>query len=1449
MNGKVLSILVVWVIVGAGTFGIMATVPDEKIMLFAETSNVLSDSATRASRGSSWVQTTDADFNNGTLENVVVKGSSTGAYLELIQTDATGLWTNKDPPSPKPAARSLHTMASIYNNDKTVIFGGWDGSNVKQDTWVYDLSTNTWTNKNPAIKPSARNNAGMATIYNNDKVILFGGYPYNDETWVYDLSLNTWIQKSSSPAPSPRGRHAMSMVNGSDKVVLFGGWNAPPEIFWGETWVYDLSEDWWVNMEPSPKPSQRAWPTMTPISNDDKIILFGGKGHDGNDRQDTWVYDLSDNTWTNKNPINKPSARSKATMATVCGDDKVILFGGSNGGSETWVYDLSANTWIQKILITKPSGRESHGMSTISNDNRIVLFGGDDGIENDETWLYNLNAYSGSGYFISNPYDSGPSSKLKTINWNATTPSGTTIKFQLRSAPTAGGLEGKGFVGPDGNSNTYYTNEIDEMIWHGHGTEQWVQYKVYLSTTDTTKSPILTDVTITYNTPPSLLTPDEPSSSTSGVYVDGDNIWTNDNTPMFTWSFVDDDNGDSQTAFHLQLDDNSNFPEPIVEEYNQSSSSNTFTPTSPIDDGLYYWRLKVKDNDDWSDFSTLVKIIGIDTAAPESPTEITITPNEWTNTNSFTIDWTNPPEDTTSGIKTGARYYVGSSEPVQSDGEWSDEETITIDNAPEGESSIYVWLEDNVENRDYNNYIQGNLKLDMTPPTVEAKSISPTKDAENVPLDTKIAVTFSEEMDEFSVKNAFSIKPSVIGEKRYQDKIFEFEPDQSFEYETEYTITISTVAKDTVGNSLTEAYSWEFTTEDLPPPKSIKEEPKGDSVPVGSDITITFDRRMDESSVESAFSISPSVTYTYSWNGNKFIVTPTELEYNKHYKVTIDVTAQSLEGTSLDSSITWEFTTEIVNGDDDNDDSLSITDVRMMEEEPNEDTDVEIRAVLNSNHIITSVKVHYRLSGGPEAKKEMTKTGDEYSVNIGKFPGGSQLIFFINATDEGDNHLLTQNYLIDIGDKTGDDASGGKDPDSTGPSTRSANTTLVIVIAVLFIVLAVVVVVLIIHKKKKESRGDVDEGKHTLWEEDIISDIDSGEGTTSEGIDADEITTKSYDEVEEKKSRTFVLYESVNCQICMGNIKTGGMAFQCSCGKIYHPTCAVRVGECPMCGELITKEDVHIPDIDVDIVDEIRGTLTHERTDPRIRGTDEFFKVKDVFLIHTDSRLIKSVSFGTSLRDGIDEDIMSGMLTAVKSFIGDSFNEEAGGLNTLQYGKLRIFLERGVMMYLALVFKGEPVEGVRKVMRNTLIKIWEKHKPYLKVWDGSLDGLENLENDMIEFLGLENEMQNHEDDDDYQPPKYSGEIQTEDIGESEMPHAVTTADISTPHGCYHLYNMLLAKKGLNIRIGLDSTRSEVNKARRQIITIYHPDKWQTDKEKATFFMQKVNVAWEVLSRK
>jgi len=101
-------------------------------------------------------------------------------------------------------------------------------------------------------------------------------------------------------------------------------------------------------------------------------------------------------------------------------------------------------------------------------------------------------------------------------------------------------------------------------------------------------------------------------------------------------------------------------------------------------------------------------------APPLAPTGLTVTPSSWTDVNSFTVNWTNPYDQT--GI-TGAYYKIGSPPVSGADGTYAGLKPITNVNAfTEGSSTIYVWLKDGANNSGYQNYATGTLRYDATAP-------------------------------------------------------------------------------------------------------------------------------------------------------------------------------------------------------------------------------------------------------------------------------------------------------------------------------------------------------------------------------------------------------------------------------------------------------------------------------------------------------------------------------------------------------------------------------------------------------------------------------------------------------------------------------------------------------------------------------------------------------------
>ncbi len=103
---------------------------------------------------------------------------------------------------------------------------------------------------------------------------------------------------------------------------------------------------------------------------------------------------------------------------------------------------------------------------------------------------------------------------------------------------------------------------------------------------------------------------------------------------------------------------------------------------------------------------------------------------------------------------------------------------------------------------------------------------------------------------------------------------------------------------------------FQLTTETTPPIITTHS-PTGTNVPIGTTTTtVTFNDAMNQTSAEDAFSISPPVTGSFTWNGNTMIFTPSSnLAYETTYTVNINTEAEDLAGNNLESSYSWQFTT------------------------------------------------------------------------------------------------------------------------------------------------------------------------------------------------------------------------------------------------------------------------------------------------------------------------------------------------------------------------------------------------------------------------------------------------------------------------------------------------------------------------------------------------------------
>jgi len=166
----------------------------------------------------------------------------------------TDTWTNMEPRY-HPQARNYHDIAYDSKADKVVLWGGdLNGQANKNEVWTYDYNTNTWEELSSkyANAPELRDYMNLEYDEKADKFILYGGYSYGDnETWTYDLNTNTWQQMQPENNPGVISRYTMVYIDDTNETILFGGQDGALNFqYVGDTWSYKLKDDKWIKIAP-----------------------------------------------------------------------------------------------------------------------------------------------------------------------------------------------------------------------------------------------------------------------------------------------------------------------------------------------------------------------------------------------------------------------------------------------------------------------------------------------------------------------------------------------------------------------------------------------------------------------------------------------------------------------------------------------------------------------------------------------------------------------------------------------------------------------------------------------------------------------------------------------------------------------------------------------------------------------------------------------------------------------------------------------------------------------------------------------------------------------------------------------------------------------------------------------------------------------------------------------
>lgn len=303
---------------------------------------------------------------------LVAGGTSTGTDVlksAELYDPVTNSWRAT---SDMKSARRGHT-ATVLNNGKILVVGGYDGKNSLATAETYDPSTGAWTN---TISPMAfTHRYHTATLLSDGKVLIAGGTvgPLGtaDSKYTEVYSPSTGGFTAGPLLPEERLGHTATLLSNGD--VLFVG-NSLGDGSVVRSLTYDGSNFTWSHLA---EPAVTIGTLQQARYNHSAVLLLNGKvlvtGGFGLDSKTAELFNPVSHSWSSARTMTTP--RSYHTSTTLRNGD-VIVIGGYNGSSSISsidYYETITNTWS---FASQKSLMEARSMNTslmLSNGKVLTL--------------------------------------------------------------------------------------------------------------------------------------------------------------------------------------------------------------------------------------------------------------------------------------------------------------------------------------------------------------------------------------------------------------------------------------------------------------------------------------------------------------------------------------------------------------------------------------------------------------------------------------------------------------------------------------------------------------------------------------------------------------------------------------------------------------------------------------------------------------------------------------------------------------------------------------------------------------------------------------------------------------------------------------------------------------------------------------------------------------------
>ena len=316
---------------------------------------------------------------------------------------------------------------------------------------LYNVSNNTWvTRANTLATVGAGGGARYIGLGNISAIGGANSFAF----WIYNISTNTWSIKATTLGRVNTGG-TLSDYIGSGNISALRG--ASSVTFWR----YNISSDTWSVKANAPGNVG----TGGALAYDNGTYIYA---FNGTNTRNFWRYNISTDTWSSL--TNIPGNVGAGGSLVSDRGNYIYAFNGTTT-PYFWRYDITNNSWSD---------------AAVANPTLNIGAGGS------LTYVAGSSGYIPLGTIASPVFDTGnEGTRWDSLLWDSTIVTGTNVTFEVRA------------------SNTLFNKSDPSPAWQQSGwpspvnsglpSGRYFQWRASLSTSDTAKTPILTEVRVWYS--------------------------------------------------------------------------------------------------------------------------------------------------------------------------------------------------------------------------------------------------------------------------------------------------------------------------------------------------------------------------------------------------------------------------------------------------------------------------------------------------------------------------------------------------------------------------------------------------------------------------------------------------------------------------------------------------------------------------------------------------------------------------------------------------------------------------------------------------------------------------------------------------------------------------------------------------------------------------------------